>query len=164
MVWHFSANGLYSVQIGYKAAMEIKYNQTDEASQGEERKFWNSLWRLPVQPKIRNFLWNATRKFCLRTGIYTDEFTPSIQAVLVTVSTEKHSLYHCHSAIEAWNIPYNQDWLTIRAASSQDLFNYIVQNEDEEQCAWIGTFLWFVWYNRNQFVDKGKTIPATSLV
>lgn len=59
-IWHFSRNGNYTVKSGYLLLMETITNHTQIHRQEGE---WLKLWKILAPPKIRSFLWRATRGF-----------------------------------------------------------------------------------------------------
>ncbi|XP_075475870.1 uncharacterized protein LOC142514222 [Primulina tabacum] len=59
-VWHYSKSGKYTVKSGYWVGLE---NSSLSEENGVARE-WGKIWNLQVPPKVKHFLWRATRN-CL---------------------------------------------------------------------------------------------------
>ncbi|XP_073294536.1 uncharacterized protein [Primulina huaijiensis] len=59
-VWHYSKTGNYIVKSGYWVGLETSSLSEENGVAGE----WGKIWNLQVPPKVKHFLWRATRN-CL---------------------------------------------------------------------------------------------------
>ncbi|GJX59329.1 RNA-directed DNA polymerase, eukaryota, reverse transcriptase zinc-binding domain protein [Tanacetum coccineum] len=61
LIWHFDPKGQYTVKSGYKQAIALISTSVSigESSANPSSKFWKVIWHIPVQPKIKLFLWKA---------------------------------------------------------------------------------------------------------
>lgn len=64
LVWHYSANGSYSVWSAYHLALEHKMTSCNFGSSSRDRSSdWKSIWHLHLPPKIKLLLWRACKNF-----------------------------------------------------------------------------------------------------
>lgn len=61
-IWSHAANGQFSVKIGYHVMMNRMVREEEYAVPGD----WDKLWALKIPPKVKCFLWRASRD-CLPT-------------------------------------------------------------------------------------------------
>lgn len=62
IIWSFTSNGVYTIKSGYKIGMNfIKRPCPNEgpSTLHQDTKLWKYIHHLPVQPKIKSFLWKA---------------------------------------------------------------------------------------------------------
>jgi hypothetical protein len=71
VAWHYEKSGVFSVRSAYRLALTRATNMDDLGSSSEgggERKVWRKIWKMPVLPKVRNFIWKM-----VRNGLPTNE-------------------------------------------------------------------------------------------
>jgi hypothetical protein len=59
IAWHFEKTGLFSVHSAYRLALTMAHDLDVLGSSSNprgERTAWKKIWRLPVLPKVRNFV------------------------------------------------------------------------------------------------------------
>ncbi|XP_050207543.1 uncharacterized protein LOC126656959 [Mercurialis annua] len=58
LFWFPNKNGYYSVKSGYYQACKLlNRNQASSSTQTTGSDIWGKIWRCPVPPKVRHFLW-----------------------------------------------------------------------------------------------------------
>ncbi|KAL0002033.1 hypothetical protein SO802_015814 [Lithocarpus litseifolius] len=58
--WKETKNGCFSVKTAYRVALCLNQPENPEHSTArEDKKFWNKMWKLPIPPKVRNFMWRT---------------------------------------------------------------------------------------------------------
>ena len=60
LLWSFTHSGIFSVKLGYHFLCESQSFE-DHSYQPDSEGIWKKVWALVVQPKIRNFLWQAIK-------------------------------------------------------------------------------------------------------
>ena len=61
MVWNENKSNTFSVRTAYHVALRLKQGLGGEHSRARaDKRVWNKLWKLPIPPKVRNFVWWAT--------------------------------------------------------------------------------------------------------
>ncbi|KAK3199848.1 hypothetical protein Dsin_023263 [Dipteronia sinensis] len=58
IAWHFDNKGVYTVQSGYRLALDLRVGASSSNS-SISLGWWNSPWRLNIPPKVRIFVWRA---------------------------------------------------------------------------------------------------------
>ena len=60
LLWKETKSGCFSVKTVYRVALRLNQPQNAEHSTArEDKKFRNKMWKLPIPPKVRNFMWRA---------------------------------------------------------------------------------------------------------
>lgn len=66
LLWQFSSNVIYSVKSGYKVALSLQRNgllgsksRGESSSSDHMEEVWKSVWNLPCQGKIKQFMWKC---------------------------------------------------------------------------------------------------------
>ena len=64
LVWAKTANGKFTVKSAYHLAVRISFSKNGGSALDCSlmRRFWRSLWRLPIPHKVRHFAWRACRE------------------------------------------------------------------------------------------------------
>ena len=58
--WKENKKQEFSVKSAYQVALRINRAEVVEHSLAwEDKKLWNKVWKLGVQPKVQNFVWRA---------------------------------------------------------------------------------------------------------
>nr|GEZ21243.1 hypothetical protein [Tanacetum cinerariifolium] len=105
LVWHFDPKGQYTVNSGYKHTIALKSTRDviDESSANPSSKFWKIIWHIPVQPKIKLFLWKAiSNLISTKDNLFRRSFSPSPACPICNICVEsvEHLLFEC-----AWTRP-----------------------------------------------------------
>ena len=59
LIWHFAANGLFSVRSAYHFARSLKLSSMASSSFHGTKDFWRLVWGLNVPPRIKLFTWRV---------------------------------------------------------------------------------------------------------
>ncbi|GJX77036.1 reverse transcriptase [Tanacetum coccineum] len=100
LVWHFDPKGQYTVKSGYKHAIALKSTRDviGESSANPSSKFWKYIWHIPVQPKIKLFLWKAiSNLISTKENLFRRNCSPSPACLIcdVCVKSVEHLLFEC---------------------------------------------------------------------
>ncbi|CAN1128838.1 Uncharacterized mitochondrial protein AtMg00310 [Linum perenne] len=62
LIWKFAPSGAYTVHSGYEVASgKFSINKVFGPTSMWDEQFWKNVWTLPVQPKLKIFLWKIIR-------------------------------------------------------------------------------------------------------
>lgn len=105
LLWTPEQHGKYTVQSAYKLAQLHKVGNTTGAETsyvGEERKrMWQKVWKLPVKPKVKYFLWKcihgwlATNLAIKKRGVIADNVC---RRCGLDKETKEHFFSHCEES------------------------------------------------------------------
>ena len=101
MVWRHEKNGLYSVRSAYRDI----FNNQDAMLHHRIPGHWNTIWKLKLPPKVKNFIWRICRN-CLPTRmrlIATGVDCPNICVVCFEKDEHgKHLFFECGKSASCW--------------------------------------------------------------
>ena len=60
LMWPFTPTESYTVKLGYRFLYNSRTLDNGEY-QPDDNRLWRKVWGMQVQPKVRNFLWRATK-------------------------------------------------------------------------------------------------------
>ena len=100
LVWAETANGKFTVKSAYHLAVRISSLGTRGSVSDCSllRRFWKSLWRLPIPHKVKHFAWRAYREALptkvnlKRRKVFADESCDSFK---VLPEIAGHALWGC---------------------------------------------------------------------
>ncbi|KAK6164785.1 hypothetical protein DH2020_001649 [Rehmannia glutinosa] len=166
MIWHFTRNGMYAVKSGYQVARSI-FAGDDMLVPGD----WSKLWKLPIPPKIKHFLWRACRD-CLpnRQNLQRRGIIVSSLCVLCGASLENnwHIFVACPFALCCWERAELFD-LTQKFSGDIESFNQwffdILSKVRVEVAAKFSIILWSIWRQRNEeFWNHSHLSPEATVL
>ncbi|XP_062075810.1 uncharacterized protein LOC133779929 [Humulus lupulus] len=160
--WKFDHKGFYTVKSAYALLQSEKHDSASSDNSG----FWRLLWQLKVPPKVKNFLWLASRdclptRVLLRTkGVSVDPRCPFCN---MASESATHLFVTCSFSQVCWRqlqigfIPVARgtfaDWL----ASVFDMYSGDKRHRTVMLC-------WALWKCRNDLVWNHKGIEAAEVV
>uniref|UniRef100_A0A7N2LLU9 Reverse transcriptase zinc-binding domain-containing protein n=1 Tax=Quercus lobata TaxID=97700 RepID=A0A7N2LLU9_QUELO len=60
LYWKENKAQQFTVKTAYQVALRLNREVgVEHSTVGEEKRFWNRIWRMNVPPKVRNFVWRA---------------------------------------------------------------------------------------------------------
>ena len=107
LVWAETANGKFTVKSAYHLAVRISSLGTRGSVSDCSllRRFWKSLWRLPIPHKVKHFAWRAYRE-ALPTKVNLKKrkvlANESCDWCKVMPETVGHALWGCPKAQKLW--------------------------------------------------------------
>ncbi|WOH06937.1 hypothetical protein DCAR_0626366 [Daucus carota subsp. sativus] len=88
LVWHYSSKGTYTVKSGYNIALKLRedgLHQSDcfshqaSSSLVPDKSFWNLIWSISAQPKLKNFMWRiCTNAIATRENLFKRKCSPFV--------------------------------------------------------------------------------------
>jgi hypothetical protein len=109
--WHENPRGLFTVASAYimlvrtKSSRENYIDQREDSSNAmSQSKEWSSIWKAPVPPKVRMFLWRlAWHSIPSAEVLHRRNLSTSTACVLCGQrDTWKHALLHCPMSRSTW--------------------------------------------------------------
>ncbi|GER38816.1 RNA-directed DNA polymerase (reversetranscriptase)-related family protein [Striga asiatica] len=165
LVWHSDKKGMFSVKEAYKT---IQHNhKMKKGSEGSSRNtdktishIWNRIWKLPIKPKLRNFLWRCWHNWLgIRVKLHQRGMAVDTKCCWCGEEDEDiiHLFFKCHRAKRVWKIA-GLDWVKL----NQDHIDYREWWEDlcsmqnsvaNGQRITLSTYLlWWMWRTRNHWI------------
>ncbi|GKD54100.1 reverse transcriptase [Tanacetum coccineum] len=141
LIWHFNPKGQYTVKSGYKQAFALMSTSVSigESSANPSSKFWKVFWHIPVQPKIKLFLWKAiSNSVATKENLFRRNCSPSQNSSVAfgIVARDSASLLRyvignrCHAVS-----PLHAEIIAVHAvcllASNHGWFNAIVESDSQ---------------------------------
>ncbi|KAJ8440477.1 hypothetical protein Cgig2_013636 [Carnegiea gigantea] len=106
LIWHFAANGLFSVRSAYHLARSLKLSSMASSSFHGTKDFWRLVWGLNVPPWIKLFAWRVGVS-ALPTRAHLSRRLPNFSTACgvceALEESDLHSLLHCPLAQEIWS-------------------------------------------------------------
>jgi hypothetical protein len=140
------------------------------SERGGQRKVWSKIWKLPVLPKVRNFIWKL-----VRNGLPTNE-NRRYRQIADNASCELcyhrcedafHAVINCpharalRSALrEYWVLPAEERLRN----DGPEWFLVLLDSCTEEEMADLAMILWRSWTVRNRVTQAGGAISIDESV
>lgn len=61
IIWHYEKNGEFSVRSACHLCMQVKDSKNPGPSYPPCKKLWKYIWKAPVHPRVKNFLWRMAK-------------------------------------------------------------------------------------------------------
>ncbi|XP_058784773.1 uncharacterized protein LOC131659623 [Vicia villosa] len=133
IIWHFEKDGEYSVRSAYHLCMQEKADKLPGPSSPPDTNLWKAIWKAPVAPRIRNFIWRAAKNILpskdnlLKKGIQMDGYCSFCHSQIESV---QHLLLQCVFSVQCYfasilscRVPNNThflDWLESTLSCGDD--------------------------------------------
>ncbi|XP_058727076.1 uncharacterized protein LOC131598498 [Vicia villosa] len=156
LIWHHESNGEYSVRSAYHIQGGMRNTDRPGSSSLDYHGFWKQLWKLKVNPKIKNFMWRViknilpTKENLRNKGVVTDGMCP-------LYNSEAESTCHLFLRCAFVKKVLFSSPLGIRLPEAGDIADWlddIFKKNDFKLGQLIATFLWKIWKVRNCVIFK----------
>ncbi|CAN1177238.1 Putative ribonuclease H protein At1g65750 [Linum perenne] len=165
-VWHLSGSGVYSTSSGYALAFRLKKPKKPRkvVVQIQGESLWLSTWELPVQPKLKFFLWRMLHRIIPTMDCLVDinmEVHPTCLVCHSAVETLEHLLFECPISLAFYHMarltppPFINTHFVIYWRS-------ILQHQSNLAPIWVLAW-WRVWKGRNHVVFNHAQYRIDSL-
>lgn len=172
LIWNFSNVGNYSVKSGYETALDLQKNgflgtkaQGESSTRDRMKEVWKSIWELPCQGKIKNFIWKCLHNIAPVNDVLVNRRIAS-DVLCPVCKSDRESVFHllvqCPFAQVIWRISplglavgLNQVDSLIRWWDSL-LERWKGIKENKKIWAAVGTIIWRIWLCRNDIVFNSK--------
>ncbi|KAL0885155.1 hypothetical protein Bca101_009137 [Brassica carinata] len=172
--WLASRSGAYSVKSAYYAAMNIRNNEDEEATdeqRKEEEKLTKGIWSSKTSPKLKLFLWKVTHGALplgdnlARRGMLAN----STCRHCGNLETPDHLFLHCQFTRRIWAATLLKqsfkppELLSFAAAllSSQSVTNLPPLGATYSLFPWI---CWSIWIARNQSIFENRSLEPANII
>ncbi|KAH7845389.1 hypothetical protein Vadar_001428 [Vaccinium darrowii] len=173
LTWNFLTVGNYSVKSGYETALDLKKNvfmgtkaQGESSNRDRMKKVSKSIWELPCQGKIKDFIWKCMHDIVPVNDVLVNRrISCDVLCPLCKSDREStlHLLVQCPFAQVIWRISplglavgINQGDLMISWWDSL-LERWKGIKENKKIWAVVGTIIWRIWLCRNNMVFNSKS-------
>lgn len=130
------------------------------------KAFWQRLWKLKVQGKVKHFLWPACpnllptkqnlKKKKILIGNYSDFCVGNQENLL-------HCLWDCEALRAVWDVDFSWiDWRKISRGSPIDLVEVISNKPNALEN--FAVTAWMLWRQQNRFVSMKKPHRWTACI
>lgn len=153
-IWSHAKNGIYSVKVWYHMMMNNVFDTYDYSVQGD----WKKLWGLHIPPKVKCFLWRATRDvFPTQSKLHSKGISVPINCPRCANDIENslHIFINCSHAQGCWTETGLNNVVNNFASKSHDFASWFFQvlaHADVWEMGRIAVILWQIWRSRNEKV------------
>ncbi|XP_062088870.1 uncharacterized protein LOC133795435 [Humulus lupulus] len=160
--WRFDKMGMYSVKSAYSQIQLSK----NISSTSDNSGFWHKLWHLKVSPKVRSFLWQASRDILpTKVNLSTKHvpLNPLCPLCNLIYELTMHVLVTCSFSSVCWdNIGFRFD--SRRLGSFAEFIESTFEEWSEENRVLFAMVSWALWKNRNDLVWKQKGMTMEEVI
>ncbi|CAN1164931.1 Uncharacterized mitochondrial protein AtMg00310 [Linum perenne] len=153
IIWQYAPSGAYTVHSGYELARgKFSTDLIYQPTSLYDKHFWNLVWSLPVQPKLKIFLWKIFKGILPTRGNLAKRFTlvTDCPVCLEEEESSEHLFMRCILAkklAQLLNIQIHVFYHDSVAYSWRILFKMNQQYQVK-----ILIFWWRLWKSRNNVV------------
>ncbi|XP_062028650.1 uncharacterized protein LOC133744575 [Rosa rugosa] len=156
LVWHYTKNGVYSVNSGYWVARDLQIRQSGSgagSSYNGSKGIWEKIWRINAPQKIRVFMWRAIHGFLpcatnLQQRRILDD--PSCWFCRGPLETALHALWDCPKAKKTWKKTFLNGVCKVwQLPTFLDLVHHVYTIANETEFESFCFTAWWIWRNRN---------------
>nr|GLL29647.1 uncharacterized protein LOC109154171 [Ipomoea trifida] len=156
--WKGDIRGLYTVRHGYRLLTSSSIHADPQLQFLE----WRKLWKLPVPPKVKNFLWRCMRNILpVREVLKIRHVWAGGGCPFCSFDMESmdHLFCSCPEVAQVWH--GSNIMLT---GSLVLLINNMLCSSSVKETMHVAAKLWLIWKARNYVIWKGKTFCAVDLL
>ncbi|XP_062021093.1 uncharacterized protein LOC133737577 [Rosa rugosa] len=169
-MWHFSKNGVYSVRSGYhvfSCTENISHRASSSGGSGSEtEKYWKSLWKARLPPKVRTFVWRLHRGIVPTRAALAKKYVPVDTRCAFCDSfmeDDLHLFKNCKVVEEFWlSGPLAIKVRTHHAMNVSAWVMHVCELLPNHQRELFYMLLWALWVERNATVWRGSTFRPLS--
>ncbi|XP_073279489.1 uncharacterized protein [Primulina huaijiensis] len=165
-VCHYSKTGKYTVKSGYWVGLETSSLSEENGVAGE----WGKIWNLQVLPKVKHFLWRATRK-CLPVRASLQRKGIQVPLTCIQCGGDIENTWHifltCPVAQSCWS--ETQFVSSINSCSSQvesfvEFIFMMLNSLTTKEMGKVVMILWSLWRQRNEKLWNNQQNTPTHVV
>jgi len=156
LIWHYSADGEYSVRSAYHLLRDKMRLGTPSSSGGLGKDLWRKIWKLNVPPRVKVFGWrlgigaiptkgNIARRipgYDMRCGVCGH-----------VEDHEVHALFECQLAGDIWReSSFDSSLWDIGLRSAMDVLVHASDKLDTERFGEFVAVMWAIWSERHRLI------------
>uniref|UniRef100_A0A2N9I6M1 CCHC-type domain-containing protein n=1 Tax=Fagus sylvatica TaxID=28930 RepID=A0A2N9I6M1_FAGSY len=156
LTWGETKKGEFTVKSAYRLLYQRSNSGVASASAGTIKVFWDGVWSLQVQPKVRNFIWRACRNILpSKTKLFEKKISSSFSCPWCEEEPETcdHVLWQCEFEQKVWSacpvsLPRGMD---IRL-SFLEIMECCLKGLKSPEVEIIFNTAWMLWRARNELL------------
>ncbi|XP_057444764.1 uncharacterized protein LOC130737009 [Lotus japonicus] len=173
LFWPLTTDGTYTTKTGYDFVRQHRSqnaaspsSHSDARGRGQHKRFWRSLWKAQVLPRVKEVAWRATldilpvRQALRKRGLELDEGCPFC---LGSEETIVHVLFQCPVVLRWWFASP----LSLRFREGDEpasYFQQLFETDDPEVINYGLTLIYAIWEQRNNLVHHGVQASFEALL
>lgn len=176
MLWNRERKCIFTVRSAYRLAFLLRKEVGARANSSRERKenglMWKQVWRLPVKPKLKHFLWPcihnwlATSSVVKRKGMSVDDICKRCGA---GKETREHLFFQCMESAVIWKmVPISSKGIQDLTCSFEEWWRKICQANKNpkfwERMELTVYILWCIWKLRCAWQFQGEKWEANEII
>jgi hypothetical protein len=151
LVWKPEKNGPYSVRSAFRVCVE----EIVDMSHLHRNGFWGGIWKLKVQPKVKNMVWRVCRE-CLPTRVRLKSRGVNCPSSCVFCNDPHedcyHMFFHCCTTVGIWRS--TGLWQVIEPLlhsfdDAPEIIFYLLEHGSAVQSELLVTIMWSIWKSMN---------------
>ncbi|CAN1810998.1 Putative ribonuclease H protein At1g65750 [Linum perenne] len=162
LIWHYEANGGYSVRSAYRVLMENIFPRPEYMVQGA----WSQIWSLNTPPRIKNFMWRLARSVIpTREALRRRHIAvPSACGICGNdIEDYNHLFFDCPFAEDCWDHASLFTWIgaiKLNTPLFTDRLQRLLLNTATDSRDKACSVLWGLWRERNRRVWTSEACTA----
>ncbi|CAA0833862.1 Unknown protein [Striga hermonthica] len=176
LIWHHSKDGKFSVKSAYQIIQrkrkEILGKEECSSSSQSSQQMWKKTWKLPIKPKVKNFLWRCLQN-CLGTLNNLEKRGMTVDGICGWCGECKEDLEHimftCTRARRAWKVA-GLDWdrLKEEKVDFREWWKEICRikgaSNGRDRISLSSYIMWWLWKTRNGWLFEKERISEKQMV
>ncbi|KAL0456254.1 UNVERIFIED_CONTAM: LINE-1 retrotransposable element O protein [Sesamum latifolium] len=164
LIWHYSNNGIFSVQSAYHLALSDMFPVGTNFERLDLKKLWKNIWQYKVPNKVKIFSWRAIRNILPIGGNIKKTLRLTEIGCPFCDSEEEtgiHILQQCSFARQVWALSSFR-WAILGApfVSVEDWFLTLSIKMTSTEFELFLMFCWTLWWSRNlKSLNKDFLLP-----
>ncbi|CAN0856618.1 Uncharacterized mitochondrial protein AtMg00310 [Linum grandiflorum] len=154
-IWHFCHNGIYSAASGYRLSRSLVYSQEQQNIGVDlyDEHLWTRIWSLPVQPKLRFFLWKIVHGILPTSDAlqYRHLDIPSLCPVCYETDESISHLFTSCNVAKRLAVSIDTTTFTLSASHPIIMLRRFLDH-DSSMAIKLTYFWWRLWKSRNTVV------------
>ncbi|KAK2637553.1 hypothetical protein Ddye_032345 [Dipteronia dyeriana] len=156
--WHYDKRGEFSVKSGYDLAVKDRL-QSSSSNTSKSSRWWNSLWKLNIPPKVRIFAWRAcmneipSLETLWKRKIIVD---PRCISCGKGPESTSHTFFGCRTAKKVWlESRFSSSLAKVSLLPVLDVLTSLASQFSLDDLGEVCMIALAIWENRNALLNGG---------